>query len=191
MGFINLEEEEEKALREGRKLKTSNTFNNSEMEIERTYLVKDKNLVKKFGKFKHYTENYIYKDPKGYLRLTDKYINKTDPLHMYKATLKENYSGLKRKENVWIMTEDQFEGFKRNHESDLVGIAHNTIYGMPDGSVVLIREFPNGKTIITGEKEFESEKESRNFELPPWAVKEVTDDPKYRGNQMAMDNFKK
>lgn len=189
MAYINLEEAEEEALRAGHAL-TPSPQKNSEIEIERTYLVTNPGFIRSFGKYKHGTINYIYKSKNGYLRITDKYIHPDDPIHTYKLTDKRTISGSKRIENVRVMSEGEVETWMKDHEKDLIGKAVNEIYGMPDGSVVLIRKFPNGRTIITGEHEFETEAEAKRYKLPSWATKEVTDDPKYRGNQMAIDNFK-
>ena len=189
MAFINLEEAEEQALRQGQAL-TASPKVSSEVEIERTYLVTNGNFIRHFGTYKHGTKNYIYKSKNGYLRITDKYIKPNDPIHTYKLTDKRTISGSKRIENVRIMSKDEVGKWMKDHEKDLIGKAENEIYSMPDGSVVLIRHFPNGKTIITGEHEFESEKEAKSYKIPRWATTEVTNDPKYRGNQMAVDNFK-
>lgn len=159
------------------------------VEIERTYLCKNEGAVKANGKLSHHTISYIYDIDGTNVRLVDKYV---DPKlgHTYKSVVKTG-SGMKRMESNSSMTEPEFNAFRENHKDRLIGLAHNDIYFMWDGSVVLVRHYPNGKTISTGEKEYDSEAAAQEFKLPPWAVKEVTDDPKYRGNRMAIENFKK
>jgi len=159
------------------------------VEIERTYLCKDENAVKVNGKLSHHTISYIYNINGTDVRLVDKYVNLKDA-HTYKSVVKSG-SGMKRTESNSSMTEKEFKDFQQKNADKLIGEAHNDIYFMWDGSVVLVRHYPNGKTISTGEKEYDSEAAAQEFKLPPWAVKEVTDDPKYRGNKMAIDNFRK
>ena len=159
------------------------------VEIERTYLCKNESAVKANGKLSHHTISYIYDIDGTDVRLVDKYV---DPKlgHTYKSVIKTG-SGMKRTESNSSMTEKEFKDFQQKNADKLIGEAHNDIYFMCDGSVVLVRHYPNGKTISTGEKEYDSEEAAQEFKLPPWAVKEVTDDPKYRGNRMAIDNFRK
>ena len=188
MGALDLEDQELRFLEN--KGSTPVSVKRQDVEIERTYLCKSLADVEKHGKLSHYVEHYYFDMGGEIVRMVDKYIRKKDPKHTYKKLVKKTISGTKRIEMTDAVSKVFFDHYLQEHKDQLIGITYNAVYKMEnDQGVVLVRRFPNGKTIITGEQEFPSEETAKNFKLPEWGLRDVTEDPKYRGYQMSIDNF--
>ena len=137
----------------------------------------------------------VFASEADYLGICKRYWLSLDPevrltykmnLGEYSIMDKHNPDDTSISRTTWIkkLTKKQFNEYKSR---GVICEDRLKVYAMVDGSIITLREYPNGKTIMIGEKDFKSKEECNRYVIPSYG-KEVTDDYNFRGKSLAYEN---
>lgn len=152
-------------------------------EIERKFLVEElpENL-----------EEYPHKDiVQGYLAITEDgtEVRLRQKGNQYFQTVKSG-GGKTRFESEIEITKEQFDALWQATEGKRV---EKTRYEIPheNGTIELDVYHDNLEGLLSAEMEFSNEEDSNNFVPPEWLSKEVTDDKRYKNQNLALNGIPK
>lgn len=104
----------------------------------------------------------------------------------YILTIKSNMSvdGLTRDEKEYYISEEEYNNLLIKQEGNTITKTRYQIYDK--GNIMEIDIFENQlQGLAYMEVEFETEEKARDFETPSWAIKDVTDDIRYKNGYLA------
>lgn len=158
------------------------------MEIERKFLVNDKNIIKtlinKYNK-KEITQDYLYIDNYTSVRKR-KIVNMSNTKYVY--TVKTMKTGISVNEFEKEITENEYHNLKINGSFNRI-IKDRYIIPYIDNLKIELDVFHGiYEGIVFAEIEFENESQAKETKLPEWFGKDISN--LVTNSQMAMRNIK-
>ena len=150
------------------------------LEIERKFLVREMDLPPNLG---DWPVTHILQ---GYLAITDdgKEIRIRQTGEAYTLTVKSGL-GLKRSELEIILTEDQFKTLWIASTNNFIN-KKRYIITLGEHNIELDIYENSLAGLITAEVEFNSVEESLEFVPPPWFLRDITEDERYKNRNLAL-----
>ncbi len=158
------------------------------MEIERKFLINDKNIIDKIEKEyskKEITQDYLYIDNYTAIRKR-KIVNLSDIKYIY--TIKTMKVGISVNEFEKEITENEYQSLKLNKNYNTI-IKDRYIIPYLDNLKIEFDVFHGiYEGLVFAEIEFKNEEQSSKIKLPKWFGKDISNS--ITNSQMAIKNIK-